>query len=54
MSVIIGIGPHKATHTAVAIDGDEQPIARLEVVADRCQSERLLPGRQHSAASGPG
>ena len=29
--VIIGIDPHKATHTAVAIDGDEQPIARLQV-----------------------
>ena len=25
MTVIIGIDPHKATHTAVAIDGDEQP-----------------------------
>jgi transposase len=42
MSVIIGIDPHKATHTAVAIDRDEQPIAKLEVVADRCQTERLL------------
>ena len=27
MTVIIGIDPHKATHMAVAIDGDEQPIA---------------------------
>jgi transposase len=42
MSVIIGIDPHKATHTAVAIDGDEQLIATLQVVADRCQTERLL------------
>jgi hypothetical protein len=42
MLVIIGVDPHKATHTAVAIDRDEHPIARLEVVADRCQSERLL------------
>jgi transposase len=42
MSVIIGVDPHKGTHTAVAIDRDEQPIARLEVVADRCQTERLL------------
>ena len=31
MTVIIGIDPHKATHMAVAIDGDEQPFARLEV-----------------------
>lgn len=42
MSVIIGIDPHKATHTAVAIDGDEQPVARLQVVADRAQTQRLL------------
>ena len=35
MTVIIGVDPHKATHTAVAIDGDERPIARLQVVADR-------------------
>jgi transposase len=42
MSVIIGVDPHKATHTAVVIDRDEQPIATLEVVADRCQTERLL------------
>jgi transposase len=42
MSVIIGIDPHKATHTAVAIDRDEQLIARLRVVADRCQTQRLL------------
>ena len=42
MSVIIGIDPHKATHTAVASESNEQPIARLQVVADRCQTQRLL------------
>ena len=42
MSVIIGIDPHKASHTAVAIDRDEQPIACLQVVADRAQTQRLL------------
>ena len=42
MSVIIGIDPHKSTHTAVAIGTDEQPLARLQVVADRCQTARLL------------
>jgi transposase len=42
MSVIIGVDPRKATHMAVAIDRDEHPMAGLEVVADRCQSERLL------------
>ena len=42
MSVIIGIDPHKATHTAVAIDRDEQPLARVQLVADRGQVQRLL------------
>jgi transposase len=42
MSVIIGIDPHKSTHTAVAISADEQPLARLQVAADRCQTARLL------------
>jgi transposase len=42
MTVIIGIDPHKATHMAVAIDGDEHAIARLEVRADRGQTQRLL------------
>jgi len=42
MSEIIGIDPHKATHTAVAIDRGEQPIATQQVVADRCQTQRLL------------
>ena len=42
MTVIIGVDPHKSTHTAVAIDGDERPLGRLQVVADRCQTQRLL------------
>jgi transposase len=42
MTVIIGIDPHKATHMAVAIDGDEHAIARLEVNADCSQTQRLL------------
>jgi transposase len=42
MTVIIGVDPHKATHTAVAIDGEELPLARCEVVADRSQTQRLL------------
>ena len=37
MTVIIGVDPHKSTHTAVAIDGDERPLARVQLVADRCQ-----------------
>jgi len=42
MSVIIGIDPHKASHMAVAIDGEEQALSELEVVADRRQTSRLL------------
>ena len=42
MTVIIGIDPHKATHTAVAIDGDEQPLARLQVTADRDQTAAVV------------
>jgi transposase len=42
MTVIIGIDPHKATHMAVAIDGDEQSLGRFEVRAERNQTERLL------------
>jgi transposase InsO family protein len=42
MTAIIGIDPHKTTHMAVAIDGDERAIARLEVRADRAQTQRLL------------
>ena len=42
MTVIIGVDPHKATHTAVAIDSDERPPARLDVVAERSQTQRLL------------
>ena len=40
MSVMIGIDPHKASHTAVAIDGDE----------DRA---RELQGESHPSPSGP-
>ena len=42
MSVTIGIDPHKSTHTAVAVDRDEQPIARLTLPASSCQTDRLL------------
>jgi hypothetical protein len=42
MSVIIGVDPHKSTRTAVAIDRDERPLARLRRVAERGQTGRLL------------
>jgi transposase len=39
---IIGIDPHKGSHTAVAIDSDERLVGELLVRADRRQRERLL------------
>jgi transposase len=42
MTVTIGIDPHKSTHTAIAIDGDERQLAKLTLPADRHQTDRLL------------
>ncbi len=38
---MIGIDPHKATHTAVAVDGDENVLAEFELRASTAQAERL-------------
>jgi transposase len=40
--VLIGIDPHKATHTAVVIDEGEHELARIKVKADRSQIAALL------------
>ena len=40
--VLIGIDPHKASHTAVAVDEKERQLGELTVRADRLQVERLL------------
>ena len=40
--VIIGVDPHKTTHTAVAVDANERELAKLEVRASASQLERLL------------
>lgn len=42
MSVIIGVDPHKATHTAVAVDREEVELARAKVRATRNQVSQLL------------
>jgi transposase len=42
VTVMIGVDPHKATHTAVAIDGCEVELAKLKVRASKRQSEQLL------------
>jgi transposase len=42
MNVIIGVDPHKATHTAVAIDSIENELGRTRVRATRKQVSQLL------------
>ena len=42
MNVIIGVDPHKATHTAVALDGDEGDLGEIQVGANPSQLKRLL------------
>ncbi len=41
MRVMIGIDPHKATHTAVAIDNNEMMLDELRVRACNSQVKRL-------------
>ena len=38
---MIGIDPHKGSHTAVAIDGNETPLGRVRVRATMRQAEGL-------------
>ncbi len=42
MVTTIGIDPHKATHTAVAIDKAETVLGEFTVTADRYQAKRLI------------
>src|SRR5688500_14858920 len=42
MTVMIGVDPHKGSHTAVAVDGGEQRLAELRVRSGPKQLERLL------------
>jgi transposase len=42
MKVIIGVDPHKASHTAVAISSDEDELASLKVRATRRQVDQLV------------
>ena len=42
MVTTIGIDPHKATHTAVAIDDDETVLAEITIRADKDQATKLL------------
>jgi transposase len=42
MQVVIGIDPHKASHTAVAVGRSEEPLSSVRVRATRRQVEQLL------------
>jgi transposase len=42
MNVMIGIDPHKASHTAVAIDGDEDHLSSVKVRATHRQVDQLM------------
>jgi transposase len=41
-AVMIGVDPHKGSHTAVAIDRNEEPLGQLRVRASAAQAERLV------------
>jgi transposase len=40
--MMIGVDPHKASHTAVAVSGGEQPLGRVRVRASAARARRLL------------
>jgi len=42
MAVMIGIDPHKGSHTAVAVDITETALAQIRVRTGPAQLERLL------------
>jgi transposase len=42
MTVIIGVDPHKASHTAVAVSNNEQELARKRVRSGSAQAEQLV------------
>jgi transposase len=41
-AVMIGVDPHKGSHTAVAIDASEEPLGKLRVRASASQAQRLV------------
>jgi transposase len=42
MLVMIGVDPHKGSHTAVAIDRDEASVSELRVWSSKTQCDQLL------------
>lgn len=53
MTVMIGVDPHKASHTAVAIGADEAVLGQLRVRAAPLRRNGRWSGRRHGR-SGPG
>ena len=55
-AVMIGVDPHKGSHTAVAIGAAEEPLGQVRVRASAAQAERLLawaaPWPQRTWAAG--
>jgi len=52
MVTTIGIDPHKATHTAVAIDQSESVLGEITLPADRYQTKTLLNWAQNLDGDG--
>jgi hypothetical protein len=52
-TVVIGIDPHKASHTAVAVDERELPLGDVRVRASAVQTDQLLVWAQRGR-SAPG
>ena len=52
MVTTIGIDPHKATHTAVAIDESETPLGEITLSADQYQTKTLLDWAQNLDGDG--
>ena len=52
MVTTIGIDPHKATHTAVAIDKSETVLGEITVAADRYQTKKLIDWAQNLDGGG--
>jgi hypothetical protein len=42
VKVMIGVDPHKGSHTAVAVDGGETELGRVKVTTSGTQLEQLL------------
>ena len=54
MAVMIGVDPHKGSHTAVAIGADEEPLGQLRVRASAAQAQQACDVGRGAGPSGPG